>query len=384
MVVGMKPLPPMGSIQARRIGKLDLATVGVVCVRASDAWRQIGVETSGSVAYLNKVTSNTARWQSRDGVLQRLLVEGSRTNLILRSGAIDNASWMSGNAAATANYSTSPDGTTTATRITCTSGGSGRNQSPAITQPGNFAASAFCKAASPQSGMLLQGQAAVVASSPSLTTNWLRTDTARFKTGEVAIEGVFLSDGRNWSGVGGIAAGARDWIWWGAQLEAAPFASSYIETAGASAARSADSCTVASASVPSWMRSGKYAFVASVECSSAQLITHATEMTLLAFGTGTNDRVALVLDSGAIKVRVVQGGTTRVTTGALTFSRWQDLTITLNSATGAVTIAGAATGNGTTTGTPWTMQSGDLYLGTTSTGTTPYFGEIDHLINQLA
>lgn len=63
-----------------------------------------------------------------------------------------------------------------------------------------------------------------------------------------------------------------------------------------------------------------------------------------------------------VKVTVNLGGTL-VQSGSLTFGAGDELTFEFSAIDGSVTVAGATTGNGTTTDTPWNVTAGDVYLG---------------------
>ncbi len=62
-------------------------------------------------------------------------------------------------------------------------------------------------------------------------------------------------------------------------------------------------------------------------------------------------------------VRIEQAFATLVVTGSLAFSVDQKLTLRMDSVAGTTTVAGATTGNGTFTGTPWTFADGTLQIG---------------------
>lgn len=159
--------------------------------------------------------------------------------------------------------------------------------------------------------------------------------------------------------------------------EGAAFASSYIRTSGGPEPRAADILTHNYATVPRYMRSGRWSIGISPEFSSAEGITHAGDQTLFSFAEDSSERIFFVVDSGALKLRVVSGGATKVTTGALTFSAHPYITLTFDAA-GAITVTGAASGNGTFTGSSWAFPSNSptLYTGARKTGADPYFGRI--------
>ena len=368
----MRPMP-MASMQARRSGvptTIDLSTA-IVCTRSTEASYQTGAETDGSSSFLAWASANVLRVQNR-GSRNAIFVEGSRTNTILRSREMTNAAWTAGNMTQAGNDANGVDATLVAARFTGT--GSQFSARQAITIASGSVGSVWARAVSGSQPIRMN----YMFPTGTRATQTLTTTYARH-VGPVATptSGTFYVHDCS---IGGNTSIYAD----GAQVEAGQFATSLIRTSASTVTRSADACVIASASIPSWLRSGKWQCTISLECTSAEFIAAATEMTLFAFSTGTNDRISLVLDSGSMKVRVVQGGVTKVTTGAITAtSRYLDITLTFDAAAGSVTVAGATTGNGTTTATAWTMQSGDVYVGNGSGGTTPYFGEILPTVSEV-
>lgn len=72
--------------------------------------------------------------------------------------------------------------------------------------------------------------------------------------------------------------------------------------------------------------------------------------------------------SGNCRARVYAAAGLRVESANLTFPATTQqqlvrLTFTLDAVTGSLTVEGATTGNGTTTGTPWSAADGTLRLG---------------------
>jgi phage tail P2-like protein len=159
---------------------------------------------------------------------------------------------------------------------------------------------------------------------------------------------------------------------WGYQIENAAFASQLILSAGSATTRAVDDASVASASVPAAMRSGSFEIVVTPRRASTEAADTATE-TLLAYGAGTDDRIYI---SGSNEIVVRQGGANAVTTGALTWSADQAITLTFDASAGSVTVAGATTGDGTTTDTSWTMPAGDVQVGNDAALSTAFFGAL--------
>ena len=129
-----------------------------------------------------------------------------------------------------------------------------------------------------------------------------------------------------------------------------------LTSAGSSASQGADDLQYASgAGLPSWFTSGAaWQVKVKSDMSSAEMVAAGVGRAIVAF---TGDKyLGFIVDSGAIKVQVYDG-TTTVTTGAITFSANQEITITVAPDDGDLTVAGATTGNGTTDGSAFSFPS---------------------------
>jgi hypothetical protein len=123
------------------------------------------------------------------GALRRgdrgVLIEGARTNLLLRSQEFDNAAWLKGGSAAvTANTQIAPDGTLTADTVTVTTSSADNiSQQWTVASVANqtFAGSIFLKAAPGQVGNKIRtsiirgsGGSSATAVDHVLTADWKR------------------------------------------------------------------------------------------------------------------------------------------------------------------------------------------------------------------
>ena len=203
---------------------------------------------------LTQVAANTARISNRG-----ILVEESRTNLLLRSQALGTSPWGNNNApTVTNNYATAPDGTLTATRIVSGGGLSGVNQGginiPSIT-PYSF------------SGWLRDNGGTKKQVVLALSQNWFGgtggdrsvwVDLATAKetgrhadlnaaivnvtmknNGWIYFEIVFTPTSTTANGAVVVYANtaSTDFLAWGMQLEVGTLATSYIPTTTAAATR---------------------------------------------------------------------------------------------------------------------------------------------------
>ncbi len=196
------------------------------------------------------------------------LNEPQRSNLLLRSQEFDNGSWTKLAASATAGATTAPDGTATGCLITGdgTSFHHGVRQSQSSLGSGStttvFAKAGTCQYlqiffdvdAAPYanfdigSGVVGTTGAGTTSAIQALGGGWYRcsaTHASAAATNPYIVQSNSASATRN-----PVFTSALTFYLWGAQLEAASTASSYIPTAGTSATRAAD---VAYVDVATWL-----------------------------------------------------------------------------------------------------------------------------------
>lgn len=214
--------------------------------RASDAYC-----TAVADGAMTTRTSNQPRVSSKG-----VFIEGARTNILLRSEALDNAAW-SGTATMTADQAAPPWGGSTMDEENSPTSANARYQCPTIaSSAGPFAFSAYGRA--PSGTQQARLDIICVASNANTDCDALRDDGAAASSVESAgvcpgsstfsttvdrMQTTTTCDAAKtqvcpspWGGV--PAPGIMDWG--GLQAEVAPFASSYIPTAGTSATRAAD------------------------------------------------------------------------------------------------------------------------------------------------
>jgi len=193
-----------------------------------------------------------------------LLVEAGVTNTAIRSQELDNLTpWANyadaNNATRTANYGVAPDGTATAERIEypARTGTSYTSllHSAACTTGGARTFSIYARAVSgtPVINLCMSdGAAWQRAACTATTTGWTRCSlTVTVGGGGGAVQ-LSVTGATATGCTSGANMAAADVLLWGGQCEAGSYATSYIPTAGGSAARAGDNTSIATttASVP--------------------------------------------------------------------------------------------------------------------------------------
>jgi hypothetical protein len=219
----------------------------------------------GSDGLIQSAAINQARFDHDPVTLacKGLLIEESRTNLLLRSEEFDNASWTKVNGAITINQAIAPSGATAADLFIPNVG----TALPYIQQNGAttistvYTWSVYLKAAG-YSWVFMD------AFDGSNHRTWFNLTTGTIGTVESGNTSTITPVGNDWyrctltrsvastnpacavaavSGNNGLnisANGTSGLYLWGAQLEAGSFATSYIPTTTASVVRSADVCSI--------------------------------------------------------------------------------------------------------------------------------------------
>ena len=348
---------------------LDLSTWGTH-TRATEASYVIGTPTTGSTPFLGWAPKDTRRIQRRDGTTPMYLTERAMTNRV-RSTEIFTSGWLVGGATRPSTLYPSPDGVAQSGRVQVASAGEGLNMalSP-VTVSLDWCASAFHRAPSGTSAYQhMIGGSTITAVGGTASTTWERREARRRPDNTFGQLAFWLDDGRAFPG----AAGARDSVIFGAQLEQSPYVTSYIRSVifdGVNGCdRAADALSGLISSVPAKMVSGAWAFTVAPVGDSAGMVRLASTQTLFSFAEDGSETVEFYITGGACYLRVVSGGVARVTSSALTFTEHQTLTVTIDSVAGTLIVAGASTGNGTSTGTAWTRTPGTtLYIGARADG----------------
>lgn len=347
----------------------------------------------GAAGLLVPSITNTPRIEyDGNGNCLGLLVEGTRTNLILQSENL-TTTWGTFGASIVANQITAPDGTLTADFIREDSSvGSthGATQSPVLAASTTYTKSHFLKAGTrtwafmqtktPDNVFrnayfdLVNGVVGNVsgctATMQQFIDGWWRcsiTHTGGVSAAAANNEGVFAAAGNNQSsyngdGVSGIYA-------WGGQHEVGAVASSYIPTTTGSVTRAADVCRRTFGS--------EFNLTAGTAFAQFDLLLPNTSSSQFVLSTNGNGRL-LYNPSGAVTVGIFDG-TTAATAGTLTanvMSRAASgydatLGMTIYSSTSPTPTSAAFDGS--------MVGASDIGLGQSGAGGNEMFGHIRRL-----
>lgn len=260
---------------------------------STDARFQISITTSGDAidvyaASQSRVTYETTpraadrvvttdaayfgpRFDTDPATLQPkgLLVEGARTNLLTYSEQFDNAAWTKANLNTTGtpawvNVATAPDGTLTADKLIEDANNTSHfaNQNVTVVNGGTYTYSIYAKAAERSylaiycintaaslntffnlsNGTVVSTSAGATSSIVSVGNGWYRCSVTTTTT--AVTSGIYPGISANGTTATYLGDGTSGIFVWGAQIEAAAWASSYISTTNLAASRVADTFTL--------------------------------------------------------------------------------------------------------------------------------------------
>lgn len=350
---------------------LDLFTGGTF-TRSTEGSYLTGPATDGSSAFLAWAVANARRLEYDTNLPggTGLLMEGARTNLALRSEAWDVAPW-----ALTTGWSAdvaAPDAVVDANLRSWAASEIDNQNLAGLATTTQYTWSFYHR--------LISGDPAIRAEMRDFAGNIVTTTTdaaavwARIERQQASATGAstpYVAH-RKITNVGQVAV-------WGAQMEAGFWPTSYVRTAGSSVLRAADALTYTVTQYPASFRTAGFRFTWVPLMSSAELIAGGGPLRMASFNTAQN-YLEVLNSGGLIAVRAVEANTPRVTRTPITFSRFQPITITVRPSAGQITVAGATTGNGTTTGTPFNWPAGTLTWGANTGGSGPAMGRFGRFV----
>jgi hypothetical protein len=278
----------------------------------------------------------------------RLLIEQAQTFSSRYSEDLSDATWVKTNCTISTDTTTAPDGTLTADTLTTTSGGV--VTSIALTTgsvpAGNTSFTFFARANEAYTASYTYAAGAATTSADfSVDTTWRQLFN---RIGGASVAPTITI--RPHTGAGTGTAGRVMQVW-GLGIVNQSFTGSYVTTTSANVTRSADSLTYSAGQWNTLLATSAYSFEWRPAWDSGGLNAIAE---FLSFG-GASDRFAI---NNTDQILITVGGVANITTSAITWSRDQVIKLSCNPVAGSVTIAGASSGNGTYTGTPWTWPTG--------------------------
>lgn len=319
-------------------------------------------------------------WDS-SGNLLGILVEEARTNLCTYSEKFDNAAWSTTEITVAADSTTAPDGTTTADKVTPSTGTNYHriNNAAAVAADTTGTLSCFIKPNGYTQVALREnsstGAAAVFdltgsgsvdgthapggttinsATVTALPNGWYRCAFSYTKGGSSSSSlGIYVIDGSWTSGdphsVTYAGDGTSGCYVWGAQHEVGAFPTSYIPTIGSTVTRAADNISLATSAFP---------YSTSVGTVFAQASSRFSAGTSPASAIDSNGRWLYVGNAGEVRsydgVNITQAAST-ISDGAVFKAA-----AALGSGSSSITQNGATADTGTFDNT---MGTGTYYIG---------------------
>ena len=234
-----------------------------------------------------------------------LLIEESRTNLVLRSEEFDNAYWTKNGTTVTPDASQSPAGGTTADLVAVASSGGSKSvycNIASLTVANNYTLSFYAKA----------GASSTVAAGLLSTTflglyNFTLTGAGSVSADIAGVSAAITLVGNGWyrcqltvttTSVGvtlliypnSTSNSIGDSIFlWGAQLETGSFPTSYIPTVASTVTRSADSASMTGTNFSSWYNSSEWTLVTRTSVPSSNLIASPAAVQYSSIDDGTTN-----------------------------------------------------------------------------------------------
>lgn len=266
---------------------------------ATDGAPEVGIPAGNLSSYSSGILRDVS---AKVGVASDYwyLLEGARTNLVLRSLSPAEAGWGPVGSAVVTGGQSDPFGGTSAARVESPSGN--HMYLTTIVSPPMVvtAHSAFIRQG-PGTGAWQ-----VTAINPSqsrggvVDTNWIRTSFLTTPNANVQHR---AGDGNNQTAVGGVAAGARDAIYYGFQLESGAFPTSYIPTTGVAVTRQGDELAL---NLPVNWTSGRLVFEYVPEHDEQAIIDGLQCIFMLDDATSTRG-IVMNQDGGVARIIVTDG-----------------------------------------------------------------------------
>jgi hypothetical protein len=321
------------------------------------------------VPFIAWAASNELRYDLIDST-PLALFEGSQTNLCFYSEDLNQASWIKTGASISGTTAAAPDGASDCCTVAFTASASDMVMRPVAgtSDATTYMTTVFARRTTGSGNIRLRvldrSGAAQVSSDIAIDTNWKRIEYAvSWGTGVATPEvGVI-------NGSGGTAQDVEVWgfdVKSGATIGAFP--TSYIRTTGASATRSADVLTYAS--MPLRMATSRWRFAYRPLYSSTETLTIAA---IYGMDSAADSSIA----TSGTSVIAYAAGVSKFSRTPITYARNQAMTLTPDCGAFTMTVAGAATGDGTgAVGTTPAYATTYLRVGAIFSGARPTFARI--------
>lgn len=376
---GWRGYPPRGG--GAPVISLDLFAGGTF-TRALEASHLTAAPTDGSTPFLAWAAAGARRIENRgDGLNEMLLMEPARTNLVIQSRNL--STWTSIGAPTLTPLQTQIDGGAAGYLVHCLSGADALSRSlTGLTVASTYSSSYWARASVAGDDIVHR------VSNPDTgfgTTNGATTWERREQSfvAAVATPDVLALDART---VPGFPAADRRAIVDLAQLELSPWATSPIRTTTATVTRPADVLTYASGAYPVELidRGFRVRYVPDYSNTEFMGLATGTNHYVIGYQSGTPGLRLRRNTSDASFTLLGTSGT--VSSAAVTFAKYAVLEITCTNnmdGTWSLTIAGALTGNGTTTGTLSFSAGGTLAIGANASGASGISGRLGRFLLAL-
>lgn len=328
---------------------------------------QTGTGTLFDLSALSAVAGLLAWGRALDAWDVGLVLEEPRTNLITYGRDYAQASWTVFGSALRTSGQSDPFGGTGASRIQAPSGTHGLGETIRTSCAGISTASAWLKSASGTAAPNLNTDrsSARIATSATAAATWGRLSFTA-TGGGAETTALVPVDGRDWSGIGGVAAGTRDFYVDACQREVGAYPTSYIPTAGAITTRNATFLRALSATVAPRLATGRLSLELKLRPMGAR--TEYGGTTSLWY-VDANNQAAFVPSTGVLTITVA-GSTNTVTLPS--WARYDLVELSVQCGGGLATVvkyrlnSGSVMSLAVTGSALGTHASGDLYLCSTS------------------